>query len=175
MLVRSIRIQSDKWRLIILVDQSGSMLGSVIHSAVTASVFWSIKALQTRLVLFDTNVVDVSDHCQDPVETLMKVQLGGGTDIGKALAYARGFMDNPAKTLVVLISDLYEGAPEYILLNNAKNIIQSGAKLLCLAALDENADPSYDRVIAQKLARYGVKVGAMTPGELARWVGEQIR
>ncbi|EMO23564.1 uncharacterized protein YehP [Leptospira santarosai str. HAI134] len=79
---------ANRWQLLILVDQSGSMLDSVIHSAVTASIFWGIETIQTRLILFDTEVVDVTDYCSDPVETLMKVQLGGGTDIGSALSYA---------------------------------------------------------------------------------------
>ena len=90
-----IRRQADRWQVIILVDESGSMADSVIHAAVTAAIFFGIKTLRTHLCLFDTNVVDVTDHCNDPVETIMKVQLGGGTDIGGALAYAAGLVENP--------------------------------------------------------------------------------
>ncbi len=88
-----IRRQADRWQVIILVDESGSMADSVIHAAVTAAIFFGIKTLRTHLCLFDTNIVDVTDQCNDPVETIMKVQLGGGTDIGRALAYAAGLVE----------------------------------------------------------------------------------
>ena len=101
----------DRWQIIILVDESGSMLDSVIHSAVTASIFFSLRTMRVHLCLFDTQVVDVTDQCTDPVETLMKVQLGGGTDIGQALSYAADLVDNPRRTIVVLITDFFEGAP----------------------------------------------------------------
>ncbi len=86
------------------------MADSIIHAAVTAAIFFGIKSLRTHLVLFDTSIVDVTEHCTDPVETLMKVQLGGGTDIGQALRYAATLVDNPRRTIVVLITDFYEGA-----------------------------------------------------------------
>lgn len=170
-----IRRQADKWRIIILVDQSGSMVGSVIHAAVTASIFAGLNTLQTNLIAFDTNVVDLTQASGDPVETLMKVQLGGGTDIGKAMAYASGLIDNPRKTIVVLISDFYEGPPSQYLLGTAKAMLEGGTTLLGLAALDYEAVPSYDRELAQQLVNMGAHVGAMTPGELAAWVAEKVR
>ncbi len=170
-----VRRRADKWRIIILVDESGSMASSVIHAAVTASVFWGIKALDSRLIIFDTAVVDLSDYCSDPVETLMKVQLGGGTDIGAALGYALGLIEDPRRTMVVLISDFAEGGPERIMLERARAIVEGGSKLLGLAALDDKAMPCYDRRMAENLVRLGAEVGAMTPGQLARWVGEKIR
>lgn len=170
-----IRRQAEKWRIIILVDQSGSMVSSVIHSAVTASIFAGLNTLKTHLIAFDTNVVDLTDASDDPVETLMKVQLGGGTDIGKALAYASGLIDNPRKTIVVLITDFYEGAPEHHLLATARDLLEGGATLLGLAALDYEAVPSYDRDLAQQLVNMGAHVGAMTPGELATWVAEKVQ
>ena len=94
--------------MIILVDESGSMLDSVIYSAVTASVFYSLRMMKVHLCIFDTSVVDLSAECMDPVETLMKVQLGGGTDIGQALAYAAELVENPRRTIVALITDFYE-------------------------------------------------------------------
>ena len=101
----------DRWQVIVLVDQSGSMADSVIHAAVTASIFTSLETLlKTHLAVFDTNVVDLTDTAADPVETLMKVQLGGGTDIGHALRWAEGIIERPDRAIIVLISDFYEGA-----------------------------------------------------------------
>jgi Mg-chelatase subunit ChlD len=170
-----IRRQADKWQMIILVDESGSMLDSVIHSAVTAAIFFGVKSLKTHLCLFDTSVVDVTADCTDPVETLMKVQLGGGTDIGGALSYAATLVENPRRTIVVLITDFYEGAPIDRLLSVTKQLVESGVHLLGLAALDEQANPNYDRDLAQQIVNLGAQVGAMTPGELAAWVAEKVK
>jgi hypothetical protein len=169
-----IRRQVDRWQLIILVDESGSMLDSVIHSAVTAAIFFGIKSLKTHLCLFDTSVVDVTADCTDPVETLMKVQLGGGTDIGQAVAYAQTLVENPRRTIVILITDFFEGAPLDRLYSVTKQLIESGVTFLGLAALDEQANPTYDRAIAQHLVNLGAHVAAMTPGELAEWVAQKI-
>jgi Mg-chelatase subunit ChlD len=170
-----IRRQADKWQMIILVDESGSMLDSVIHAAVTAAIFFGVKSLKTHLCLFDTSVVDVTADCTDPVETLMKVQLGGGTDIGGALNYATTLVENPRRTIVVLITDFYEGAPIDRLLSVTKQLTESGVHLLGLAALDEQANPNYDRDLAQQMVNLGAEVGAMTPGELAAWVAEKVK
>ena len=94
-----IRRQVDRWQIIIVVDESGSMMDSVLHAAVTASIFWGLSSLRTHLILFDTSVVDVTQDCSDPVETMMKIQLGGGTDIGQAVAYDAGPGDNPRQTI----------------------------------------------------------------------------
>ena len=169
------RRQVDRWQLIILVDESGSMLDSVIYSAVTAAVFWGIKSLRTHLCLFDTSVVDVTAECTDPVETLMKVQLGGGTDIGQAMAYAASLVDNPRRTIVVLITDFFEGAPVQRLLTVTRQLVESGVTVLGLAALDDRAEPSYDRLLAERMVALGAHVGAMTPGELAEWVAGKVR
>ncbi len=170
-----IRRHSDKWQVIILVDESGSMADSVIHSAVTAAIFFGIKTLRTHLVLFDTSIVDVSADCADPVETIMKVQLGGGTDIGQAVRYAEGLIENPRRAIVVLVTDFYEGAPVNILFAACKRLIEQGTLLLGLAALDSQAKPNYDHGTASHIAALGAHVGAMTPGELAQWVAEKVR
>ena len=133
--------QVDKWQMIILVDESGSMLDSVIHSAVTASVFYSMKIMKVNLCIFDTDVVDLTGQVTDPVETLMKVQLGGGTDIGKAVRYATELVENPRRTIVVLITDFFEGGSEGQLYAAAKQLVESGVTCLGLAALDENVEP----------------------------------
>jgi Mg-chelatase subunit ChlD len=170
-----VRRQADRWRVVILVDESGSMAESVIYSAVTAAIFVGIRALRTHLVLFDTEVVDASADCADPVETIMKVQLGGGTDIGHALSYAAGLVDNPRRTIVVLITDFYEGGPLGRLLSVTKQLIESGVTFLGLAALDERAEPNYDRDVAERMVALGAHVAAMTPGELAEWVAQKVR
>lgn len=170
-----VRRQVDRWQIIILVDESGSMLDSVIHSAVTASIFFGLRTMRVHLCLFDTQVVDVTEHCTDPVETLMKVQLGGGTDIGQALRYAAELVDSPQRTIVVLITDFYEGAPLERLFGAAKRLLDGGVTLLGLAALDERAEPAYDRSVAARLVQMGAHVAAMTPGELAAWVAEKVR
>ena len=151
------------------------MLDSVIHSAITAAIFWELKAIKTHLVIFDTEVVDLTHDCDDPVETLMRVQLGGGTDIGKAMQYAQSIVTNPRQAIVVLVSDFFEGASPHNLFNTTKTLVESGVTVLGLAALDEQANPSYDKTIAQHMVNLGAEVGAMTPGELANWVAEKVR
>jgi hypothetical protein len=151
------------------------MLNSVIHTAVTASIFWHLKSVRTHLVLFDTSVVDVTADCVDPVETLMKVQLGGGTDIGQAMSYAATLVENPRRTIVILITDFYEGAPLHRLYSVTRSLVESGVTLLGLAALDEQANPDYDKNVASQMVNLGAHVAAMTPGELAQWVAEKVR
>ena len=166
---------TDTWDIIMLVDQSGSMTDSVIHSAVMAACLWQLPGMRTKLVAFDTAVVDLTDDVADPVELLMKVQLGGGTDIAKAVAYAQGMVSNPTKTVVVLISDFYEGGSEYELIQRTKALCSEGVRFLGLAALDSAANPIYNHETAQALANVGAKVGAMTPGHLAAWLAEQVQ
>ncbi|MBR6771208.1 MAG: VWA domain-containing protein [Lachnospiraceae bacterium] len=162
----------SQWRMIIVVDESGSMLDSVIHSAVMAGIFAKLPMLDTRLVIFDTQVVDLSGYLDDPVETLMSIQLGGGTNIAGAMQYCERLIDNPHKTIVVLVSDLCEGGNVQSLLGISRGMIESGAKLVCLTALDRDANPVYDRYIAGRLAGLGAFVGAMTPEALGDFVGK---
>lgn len=164
----------NQWRVIICVDESGSMLDSVIHSAIMAGIFAKLPMLDTKLVIFDTNVVDLSGYVEDPVETLMSIQLGGGTNIAGALGYCEGLIDFPFRTMVVLVTDLYEGGGYPRLYSTAKGIVESGAKLVVLTALDMDANSSYDRHAASVLADMGAFVGAMTPEELAGWIGQII-
>lgn len=164
----------NQWRVIICVDESGSMLDSVIHSAIMAGIFAKLPMLDTKLVIFDTNVVDLSGYVEDPVETLMSIQLGGGTNIAGALSYCEGLIDFPFRTMVVLVTDLYEGGGYQRLYSTAKGILESGAKLIVLTALDMDANPNYDRNAAAQLADMGAFVGAMTPEELAGQIGKMI-
>lgn len=164
----------ESWQLVLLVDQSGSMTSSVIHSAVTAACLWNLPGLRTHLVAFDTSVVDLTDDVTDPVELLMKVQLGGGTDVAQAVAYARDLINNPRRSIVAVISDFYEGGDQVRLVEGVRALVQQGTVVLGLAALDEEAYPAYDRAMAQRLANVGAHVGAMTPGELAEFVAERL-
>ena len=164
----------NQWRVIICVDESGSMLDSVIHSAIMAGIFAKLPMLDTKLVIFDTNVVDLSGYVEDPVETLMSVQLGGGTNIAGALEYCEGLIDFPFRTMVVLVTDLYEGGGYQRMYAASRGIIESGAKLVVLTALDMDANPNYDRNAASAMAAMGAFVGAMTPEDLAAWMGNII-
>ena len=159
------------WRVIIAIDESGSMIGSVIYSAVMAQILSNLPFADVRLVIFDTSVVDLSGQAEDPAEILMSVQLGGGTDIGRALRYCESLVETPAKTCILCVTDLYEGAPERHLLGAAQSILTSGVKLNFLTALDENANPAFDRRLGQKLADMGAFVGAMTPEQLGGYIG----
>ena len=164
--------RNNSWRIIICVDESGSMLASVIHSAVMAGIFARLPILDTKLVIFDNHVVDLSGYVDDPVETLMSIQLGGGTNIAGALSYCEKLIDFPYRTMVVLVSDLYEGGGYQNLYGVSRGIIEAGAKLVVLTALDAQANPNYDRNAAAVLADMGAQVGAMTPEQLADWMGK---
>lgn len=161
----------NKKTVIIAVDESGSMLGSVIYSAVMAQIIAGLSFAEVRLVIFDTNVVDLSSEAGDPAQVLMSIQLGGGTNIGNALLYCEQLIRVPSETCVLCVTDLYEGGSERQLLNVSRNIIGSGAKLSFLTALDEEASPAFDRTLGQKLADLGAFVGAMTPDRLGDYIG----
>lgn len=164
----------EQWQLVLLVDQSGSMTGSVIHSAVTAACLYALPGLKTHLVAFDTQVVDMTSDVDDPVELLMKVQLGGGTDIARAVEYAAGLVENPRRCIVALVTDFYEGGNPNRLVHTVKQLCEQGTQVLGLAALDEDANPVYDRDMAGRLAAQGAHVGAMTPSHLVEFVAERL-
>ena len=166
------RRQNLQWDVIILVDQSGSMASSLLHSAVMASILAALPGLSVRLILFDTSVVDVSHLAGDPVEVLMTCQLGGGTDIARAVAYASGLVRRPTRTVVALVSDFEEGGSVSSLVNEVAALAGSGVRLLGLAALNDDGEPWYDRVVAERLAGAGMRVAAMTPDRFAVWLAE---
>jgi Mg-chelatase subunit ChlD len=162
------------WDVILCVDQSGSMTDSVIHSAVMAGILAGLPVMRVKLVLFDTSIVDLSEHAADPVEVLMGVQLGGGTDIGKALRYCEQLVTQPRRTILVLITDFCEGADPRVLFAAARRLREAGVKLLGLASLDSRANAMYDQAIAGKLAALGMEIAALTPLELAHWLADVI-
>lgn len=165
----------NKWRVIIAVDESGSMLDSVIYSAVMAGIFAKLPMIDTRLVIFDTEVVDLSGYADDPVEVLLGVQLGGGTNIHKAVSYCETLCTNPHDTIYVVVTDLYEGGSPQYLLKTCADIIGSGSRMTFLTALDREANPAYDVHLGQKLANMGAFVGAMTPEQLGDYIGQIIQ
>jgi Mg-chelatase subunit ChlD len=158
------------WEIILCIDQSGSMAGSVIHSAVMAGILSGLPLLKIKLVIFDTSVVDLSGYADDPVEVLMNVQLGGGTDIGQAMSYCEQLVEIPRRTVLVLISDFCEGASPKRLLSSCHRLKEAGVTLIGLAALDEQANTAYDVKMAERLAAEGMDIAALTPQQLAEWL-----
>ncbi|MHA6760512.1 VWA domain-containing protein [Streptacidiphilus sp. PAMC 29251] len=149
--------------VILCIDQSGSMAASVVHASVFGAVLASMHSLSTRLVVFDTSVVDLTEQLTDPVDVLFGVQLGGGTDINRALAYCQSRITRPADTVVVLISDLYEGGIRDEMLKRVAAMKASGVQFIALLALSDDGAPSYDRSHAAALAALGAPAFACTP------------
>lgn len=157
---RSTRVERH---VILCIDQSGSMAESVVYSSVFGAVLASVRSVSTSLVAFDTEIVDLTDEIEDPVDVLFGVQLGGGTDINRALAYCQGLIRQPADTVLVLISDLYEGGIAEEMLRRSREIVDSGATMIALLALSDSGAPSYDATHAAALAGIGVPAFACTP------------
>src|SRR5437762_1990151 len=158
------------WTVILCVDQSGSMADSVIHSAVMAGILAGIPGINVRVVVFDTSIVDLTEHADDPVEVLMNVQLGGGTDIGKAVRYCEQLVEIPQRTVLTLITDFCEGGSPRELLAACRRLTEARVRLLGLASLDAAAVPVYDKVMASRLAAIGMEIAALTPNRLAEWL-----
>ncbi|MFC8795426.1 VWA domain-containing protein [Streptomyces cinereoruber] len=149
--------------VVLCVDQSGSMAASVVHAAVFAAVLASLRTIATRLVVFDTAVADLTDRLDDPVDVLFGTRLGGGTDIDRALAHCQAGITRPADTVVVLISDLYEGGARDGLTKRVAAMKASGTQVVVLLALSDEGTPAYDRDRAAALAALGVPAFACTP------------
>lgn len=163
------------WHIIVCVDQSGSMLDSAIFSAVMASIFAELPAVKTSLVLFDTSVVDLSAEVGSPVDVLLKVQLGGGTDITQALAYCSGLVGEPARSIVVLITDFFEGRDEKDLVDQVRVMSDAGVRMIGLGALGYNARPEYNKATANRCRKVGMDILVCTPERLAEAMAEIIR
>ncbi|MER7487246.1 VWA domain-containing protein [Streptomyces sp. NPDC126497] len=155
--------RSVRKEVVLCVDQSGSMAASVVYAAVFGAVLASLRSVDTRLVVFDTAVVDLTDRLDDPVDVLFATRLGGGTDINRALAYCRARITRPAETVVVLISDLYEGGIRDGMLKRVAEMKASGVQFVALLALSDEGAPAYDREHAAALAALGAPAFACTP------------
>jgi len=164
-----------EWRVIVLVDQSGSMGESVVYASIIAAVFASLPALDTRLVFFDTGIADVSDQLSDPVEILFGVQLGGGTDIARAVRYGASLVGQPEKTLLLLITDLYEGGSQADLLQQLGALKEGRTHVLCVLALNDAGKASFDRDLARKVANLDIPTFAATPNKLVDVVERALR
>lgn len=151
--------------IILCVDQSGSMASSVVYSSIFAAVLASLSAVSTKFVVFDTAVVDLTEKLADPVEVLFGVQLGGGTDINRALAYVRDLVGQPERTHLILITDLFEGGNRDEMLARAEEAVAAGINLIVLLALSDDGKPHYDMAAAQHLAALGCPVFACTPDQ----------
>ncbi|MEV0454940.1 VWA domain-containing protein [Catellatospora methionotrophica] len=149
--------------VVLCVDQSGSMAASVVYSGVFAAVLASMKCLRTSLVVFDTAVVDLTDELHDPVEVLFGTQLGGGTDINRAIAYCQGLITRPRDSIFILISDLYEGGVRAEMLRRVATMKAAGVQVIVLLALSDEGAPAYDHSNASALAAMGVPSFACTP------------
>jgi len=161
--MRQQRRITDLDEVILCVDQSGSMATSVVYSSIFAAVMASIPAVATKLVCFDTAVVDLTEELEDPVRVLFGVQLGGGTDINQAVAYCEGKIERPGKTHLILITDLYEGGNAGELRQRVANLIRQGVNVITLLALSDDGRPSYDAGLAAEFATIGSPVFACTP------------
>ncbi|WP_406368930.1 DUF5682 family protein [Streptomyces sp. NBC_00647] len=163
------------WRLILVVDVSGSMEASVIWSALTAAVLGGVPTLSTHFLAFSTDVIDLTDRVDDPLSLLLEVRVGGGTHIAAGLAHARSLVTVPSRTLVVVVSDFEEGYPLGGLLGEVRALASSGVHLMGCAALDDTGTPRYSVPVAQQLVAAGMPVAALSPLALARWVGDRLR
>ncbi len=172
--------------IILCLDQSGSMGQSVVYSGIFGSVMASLPNVKTKMVVFDTEVADLTEDLKDPVDLLFGVQLGGGTDINKALAYCQDIVEQPDNTILVLITDIYEGGNVEQMHTRAKALVDSGVNVICLLALDDRGAPSYDKNNAKQFNEIGIPVFACTPDKfpdlmaaainhqnISDWVGDQ--
>ncbi|MFC8531101.1 VWA domain-containing protein [Nocardia sp. NPDC057227] len=178
------RSQAVHREVVLAIDQSGSMAASVVYASVFGAVLASMRSLRTSLVVFDTEVVDLTEHLDDPVDVLFGTQLGGGTDINRAIAYSQSLITKPTDTLFVLISDLYEGGVREEMLRRVRSMTEAGIQVLVLLALSDEGAPSYDHDNAAALAALGVPAFACTPDhfpdlladaldrrDISRWAG----
>lgn len=172
---RGSKTAANKWTVILDIDQSGSMGESVIYSSVVSCILASMSSLKTRVVAFDTNIVDLTEKCDDPVDLLYGFQLGGGTDIDKSVKYCQQFIENPRKTLFFLISDLEEGGNRAAFVRRMEEIKASGVTLVCLLALADHGKPYYDEHMAQKLSGMGIPCFACSPQKLPDLLGQVLR
>ena len=158
--------RTSKHTIIVDIDQSGSMGESVIYSSIMSCILASMNAIKTRIVAFDTNIVDLTEKSDDPVDILYGMQLGGGTDINKSVDYCSRFIENPHKTLFFLVSDLMEGGNRAAFLRRMQEMKESGVTVVCLLAIADGGRPYYDEQIAGKLAGMGIPCFACSPARL---------
>ncbi|TKC99408.1 VWA domain-containing protein [Polyangium fumosum] len=168
-----VRRFGPRYQVIVLVDQSGSMARNIIHAAVVASILWKLPSTRSHLVVYDTEVVDLTPYVDDPVELLMRVQLGGGTDGAKALQYAAELVDVPHRTVLLWITDFEDHADK--LVREVTALVGEGVTVFGAASLDDQVCGAYDHGVAQAVADAGAHVAATTPSKLVGWLVEKMR
>ncbi len=166
---------ANKWTVILDIDQSGSMGESVIYSSIMSCILASMSSLKTHIVAFDTSIVDLTEKSGDPVDLLFGFQLGGGTDIDKSVAYCEQFVENPAKTLFFLITDLDEGGNRAALLRRLNELKVAGVTVICLLALADGGRPYYDAQMAARVAGLGIPCFACNPQLLPQLLERAFR
>lgn len=169
------KVSSSLRDIILCVDQSGSMADSVVYSSICAAVMASLPAVRTSLVVFSTSVVDLTPELHDPVAVLFGTQLGGGTEIERALAYCQSLVRTPGDTILVLISDLYEGGNPDKLLRRVASLVHSGVQLITLLALSDRGAPVFDHQLAAQFAALGIPCFACTPDQFPDLMAAAIK
>ncbi|GDY13593.1 VWA domain-containing protein [Planctomycetota bacterium] len=159
-----------EWNVIVCMDQSGSMADSVVYGAVTGAILASMPALETHVIVFDTEVADLTAQCSDPVDLLFGVQLGGGTDINRAVAYCQGLIHDPRKTIFILITDLFEGGNAAELVRRMESLAGDGVRSMVMLALSDSGVPVYDEAMAKRIRNLGTPCFGCTPGLLPEFL-----
>ncbi len=166
---------ASKYTIILDIDQSGSMGESVIYSSIMSCILASMSAIKTKVVAFDTNIVDLSEKCEDPIDLLFGFTLGGGTDIEKSIKYCTKYIENPKKTIFFLISDLEEGGNRAGLLRRLTQMKEDGVIVICLLAISDSGKPYYDANMAQRIANNGIPCFAAAPQMLPRLLEKAMK
>ena len=172
---RSATTAANKYTVILDIDQSGSMGESVIYSSIMSCILASMSAIKTKVVAFDTNIVDLSEKCEDPIDLLFGFTLGGGTDIEKSIKYCTKYIENPKKTIFFLISDLEEGGNRAGLLRGLTQMKEDGVIVICLLAISDSGKPYYDANMAQRIANNGIPCFAAAPQMLPRLLEKAMK
>ncbi len=172
---RSTATAAKKWNIILDIDQSGSMGESVIYSSIMSCILASMASVKTRVVAFDTKVVDLTEKCDDPVDLLFGFQMGGGTDINGSIAYCQQFIENPSKTLFFLISDLEEYGNQAGMIRRLQEMKESGVTVCCLLAIQDGGKPYYSESVAKKIAGLDIPCFACTPERLPEILEKAIK
>ena len=172
---RSATTAANKYTIILDIDQSGSMGESVIYSSIMSCILASMSAIKTKVVAFDTNIVDLSEKCEDPIDLLFGFTLGGGTDIEKSIKYCTKYIENPKKTIFFLISDLEEGGNRAGLLRRLTQMKEDGVIVICLLAISDSGKPYYDANMAQRIANNGIPCFAAAPQMLPRLLEKAMK
>ena len=167
--------KTNHWTVILDIDQSGSMGESILYSSVMACILASMNAIKTRIVAFDTSVIDLTEKTDDPVDLLFGIQMGGGTDINKSVAYCQQFIETPSKTLFFLISDLDEGGNQASLLKKLEYMKQSGVIVISLLAIADGGKPYYSASMAQKIAKLEIPCFACVPERLPELLAAALK